>query len=504
METTPLGTEGTNDRPAERGTVRALWAIIVIGSALRLTWLFQPIRYDEAVTYLAFVSKGFTVVTTSYEGPNNHVLHSILVWVSSRVSRDEWCLRLPAFVAGCLVPLLTYLVGRRLYDVRTALFGAALTAVSVHLIEYATSARGYSMLVAFALVQILLADDVVRRGRQRDFLWFAVVTALGFYTIPTMLYPTVASVLWAGALALSMRRSVRWRRLLALAGVYGVACIGLTAALYASILKQENGWESLTANRWVEPIADRQAWWDITRRYGADLVLEWSLGFTTAGLAALTLLAVTSTLVRVRRGDVRGCWLVVAVMSVLVLVFLQRVAPFARVYMYILPAFLLAGAAGLSDLGGLLRIPTRATRAGMAVIAIAAAAFVVVARLPDRSTAGDKFPDTRAVVARLNQLVTDSDAVVYALVPSETIRYGLSRQGRKPWPYKVDASRLIVVMRDDDEIADALRFARLRASWFAEPTLIESIGQARVYELLPRDGTTPRQLSKRESRSTAK
>ena len=36
----------------------ALAAIITIGAALRLAWLFQPIRYDEAVTYLFYARAG--------------------------------------------------------------------------------------------------------------------------------------------------------------------------------------------------------------------------------------------------------------------------------------------------------------------------------------------------------------------------------------------------------------------------------------------------------------
>ncbi len=54
------------------------------------------------------------------------------------------------------------------------------------------NARGYTMMaVAFALL-LLLGQRLVERAGLADWVYFAVITALGFWTIPSMLYPLAA------------------------------------------------------------------------------------------------------------------------------------------------------------------------------------------------------------------------------------------------------------------------------------------------------------------------
>ena len=62
---------------------RLLVAICLLGALLRLTCLFQPIRYDEAVTWTEFASRPFVEVVSSYTDPKNHVFHTFLVKVAA-------------------------------------------------------------------------------------------------------------------------------------------------------------------------------------------------------------------------------------------------------------------------------------------------------------------------------------------------------------------------------------------------------------------------------------
>ena len=463
----------------------ALVAISLIGVALRLAWLFQPVRYDEATTFLRYVRGGLRTVVTDYDAPNNHVFHSLLVWLSTRLSTDVWAIRLPAFVAGALVPPATYFVGRRLYGRGPALFGAALVACSAHLIEYSTNARGYSIVTLFSLLQLIFADRIVRAARHADFAAFALATSLGLFTVPTMVYPTAATLAWAVLLATTEGHLIR--RLVRRTPIYVVATVGATLLLYLPILSQPNGSANLTSNRFVAPLRSFDAWRGAMNALGGQLVDEWSLGPTRIGLALLAALALFAI---ARRRDARSSWPLVATVVVLTMLLLQRVAPFARVFCFALPMLSLAGSAGLAD-------ALRATRSMPAFSVAACAAMathVVVARLPDRSAEADKFPDAAVVVAFLTPKIDAGDAVIAGGVPSAPMQYTLFREGRPPFAYRAGATRLWIVTRSDGSAAEALssRVNRLNAADFATPRLAFQSGIARVYEAVPHDGRTPK------------
>src|SRR5207253_11250661 len=111
--------------------------VLAIGAALRVLYLAQPIRYDEAVTYMYFVRLPWAEALSTYTYPNNHLFHTLLAKASVTVfGNSPWALRLPAFFAGVLVVPASYLTIRALYGARAALIAAGLVASSGVLILY--------------------------------------------------------------------------------------------------------------------------------------------------------------------------------------------------------------------------------------------------------------------------------------------------------------------------------------------------------------------------------
>src|SRR5204863_5259896 len=122
--------------------------------------------------------------------PNNHVFYSLLAKTTSSLAAwQPWALRLPAAVAGIAIIPLTWAVGRRYADRETALLGAALAGASTPLILYSTNARGYSLVVVLFLCLLLYADRLRDTPTIRGYGVFAMLSALGLYTIPVMFYP---------------------------------------------------------------------------------------------------------------------------------------------------------------------------------------------------------------------------------------------------------------------------------------------------------------------------
>ena len=117
----------------------ALGVLLALTVAVRIAFLFEPIRYDEAFTFTNYASKPLYVGLSTYTYPNNHLFHTFLVHISSRVfGGDPWAIRLPALVAGVLLVPAAYLLLRIVYDKHVALLCVGLVAVSAPLVVYST------------------------------------------------------------------------------------------------------------------------------------------------------------------------------------------------------------------------------------------------------------------------------------------------------------------------------------------------------------------------------
>ncbi len=89
----------------------ALISFIILGLVLRFAFLGRPMGHDETYTYMAFASRGIKTAITDYHLPNNHVLHTILVVISTSLfGNSPEAIRLPAFIAGVLLIPAVYLV----------------------------------------------------------------------------------------------------------------------------------------------------------------------------------------------------------------------------------------------------------------------------------------------------------------------------------------------------------------------------------------------------------
>src|SRR4051812_25853922 len=87
--------------PGGKGTIApdgvALAVILVIGTAVRLRYLSEPMRGDESFTYNEYARRSFDEAISLYTFPNNHLLYTGLVHLAvSRFGAEPWAIRLPA------------------------------------------------------------------------------------------------------------------------------------------------------------------------------------------------------------------------------------------------------------------------------------------------------------------------------------------------------------------------------------------------------------------------
>lgn len=354
-------------RPAAPPTQTRDWsigpipaAIIAIGAIARLLLLRGPPHYDEVFTVTEFASHSPLFFLTRYTHANNHVFHTLLVWIVRAVAGQRlWAVRIPAFIGGIVVLYAVYLLARRLSGETAALIALALVAGATPLVEYSAQARGYTILTALFLLLYLVDDDRLR----------AILIALGAWTVPTMLYAAAAWALW------SLVTERNWRRLAFVAAAGGA----LTFVLYLPIIVV-TGTDSITSNGNTLSVSYPELFRELPPTF-VEMATEWSLSFTL-GIAIFLALA---AIVAVARRDPGGLPLGYAIAAIVALLLVTRKVPFARVWLFVLPLAIIAAAATVASM-----VP-RLPRVVPMLVAVVIAANAV------RLTARDTFVDDPAM-----------------------------------------------------------------------------------------------------------
>lgn len=325
----------------------ALSAILLLAILLRLSFLSQPMRYDESFTFLNYASRPLHVGLSLYDKPNNHLFHTLLVHIACLLLGDEpRVIRLPALLAGILLVPASYIASRILFNRCAALLTAGLVASSSALVEYSTNARGYTLICLIFLAILALGTHLKRSKNPAAWLMFAVLSALGFYTIPTMFYPFGIVVTWLLLSAISGDASLPPRPLVRNLLLHIAVTAGLTFVLYVPPIVV-SGLASVTSNRFVAS----QPWSYFATQFPASLYGVWNQWHRDIPVAVTFLLMVgfLTSLVLGQRLTTRRVSIVLAVAIWCIPVLLvQRVVPYPRVWLFLLPLYMALASWGLS------------------------------------------------------------------------------------------------------------------------------------------------------------
>lgn len=286
--------------------------------------LLMPVSYDEACTFLQFTQNGFAVSASHYPAPNNHVLHSLITVVTQDlpfIDSNLIKLRISVLVVFVLTLLAVYRLAATHFDKRLALVTMAVGSVLFLSLYYSYLSRGYGLVNLFFILALTEAFDIIKKeDNGSHWIWFSVISILGFYTMPSFLYPFVT----LNALILYFRRSNLWRQFIACSCVIVVVFL-----LYLPIIANE-GIGAIVNNPYVKPI-------------GFVLTVKSLPAFYALALAEMTgihwifvMSAVAVSLRLIYRSKDRMMWVfsLVMILAPLVLLCIHRVIPFARVFCY--------------------------------------------------------------------------------------------------------------------------------------------------------------------------
>jgi mannosyltransferase len=290
--------------PAGVRDVRS-WGVIaapaLLAAVLSLIGLSaRSLGFDEGATASIAAQHGSALWRAiAHDGGNMSAYYLLMHVVIGAFGNGLVVLRLPSVIATVLTVALIAMIAERLFaDRRVTLGAGVLAAVSLPLLYWGQTARGYALMVAFAcaamLAFIALVDDRARSARERPGPWpaFVVAMTLAMYCsfVAALLIPVQVG-------ALLGRRGAARRYSSAL-----VAIAVLCAPLAVLAIRRGSG-----QLFWVQPISrmvDTQVLQSLTSA-GLQPVFHHSV--TTKALMWATLAAVVAlvadSLVRWRRGE---------------------------------------------------------------------------------------------------------------------------------------------------------------------------------------------------------
>jgi 4-amino-4-deoxy-L-arabinose transferase-like glycosyltransferase len=347
--------------PASLSGVEAacLAAIVLAGAAVRAVALFRPMEYDEAYTVVAFATQSLWGVLSDYSLPNNHVFHTLWVHFSWELfGLHTWSVRLPAFLAGVLLIAAVYGLARSLYGRSSAILAAGLVAAAPLMIGYSTNARGYSILGLVTVLVFWIGNYLKTHANTAAWAGLSLLAALGFFTVPIMLYPFGILFTWLGLSFLTgeLRHTYSFGRIVKYSGISGCLTGILTVLLYTPVLLG-SGLHALTGNVFIQA----EPWARFSGEFGwrmQDAFVSWTSGvpaWVTAlavlgfGLALALHLPVPGSAERLPL--IRGVPVQLAALVWLVVVLpIQRPLLLTKVWLFLYPLLLVWVAAGWGEL----------------------------------------------------------------------------------------------------------------------------------------------------------
>lgn len=406
-------------------------ALSVLALILRLLYIHYPLRYDEAFTY-DIAATGLLRTLSDYTYPNNHILHTILVYLGTRIANhSEWAIRLPAVLAGISVCLLIYIAARRLFSRQAAIVALALAATCPGLIGYSVTARGYMIQTVFSLLLLLIA---VRWRTDSSFApraYFTVVAALSMYLLLTSVYIILFAVIVLVAPSADKAHPLAAK----LRGL--VPCVvfagALTTFLYSPALIY-SGLNAFVANRFVTAVDNR--------------VFTLASSFQEAALVSIigwpwVLVAIVGLGVSLSLLHQGGRRLALGLFAIVTFALIQGGDPPSRIWTFAIPAILLMAGEGIARI---LKRPGIVHAAVAAIVITGAAGAVSPTAMAQMDYMLYNAPLAPEFAAFLNQRMSDRDAVFVDIRYGPSLRYYMSRLRKRTPVFDVDTPRPVEVL----------------------------------------------------------
>jgi hypothetical protein len=383
-----------------------------------------PMHCDELRTYFGSVARGPVASLLVYDDANNHILHSLMASLSTRMPIPEPLdLRLVSVMASVGSVAVLGLMLRSVLGAFPALTGVAAMLAVPATASQGAAARGYALCLLAALLGALATTRLVQGSSVlRARVLFILSCGLGALTIPVHVYSVLGLLAvrtFFAAVDRDRRAALRTSVDAALSGL--VALLGYAGAFLWS------GPGALTTQRYVRPLDPLDVLVGVPAYAGR--VGRWLLD-AEVGRAAIPVLILAAVILFLRSPPTRRAHRCLAALAaafalaVLVVPVLQRIYPPRRVWGPLAVSFAICIALAADRLRS--GSPAR-TVAGLLITVLA----VVGAVHASAGVRARNAFDTH--LARVEQRLADGgfeDVYVTSRFAALSLRYHAERRGR--------------------------------------------------------------------------
>ncbi len=436
----------------------ALLFICLASSLLRFYFsAIIAMRYDESFTFITYASQPFHYIITNYAFPNNHIFHTVLVRCAYLLfGNAPWVLRLPALVSGILLVPASYVTARYFYNKHVGLLTASLIGTSCALIEYSTNARGYILLCIIFMVLLFMGRFLLRKNSLSVWILFIGISSAGFYVMPNMVYPFGIVVCWIVIEALSGNVVIERKILLRNFTISLLIVMVAVCLLYVPVFAVSGDQVVFWMNRFK--IKSTLASYVQGLYYSLHPVWSyWNYGIPT-GLNHMLLVGfLLSLFCHKRVADHTTPMMIPIVLFLIPCLFFQKVIPPRRVWLFLLPLYLMTASAGIYyGIGWILRKkqkdPALVFNCVPTLIVVLLSMYAVIAKPAVYSNEGGSLRSADQITLHLRSYLKKGDRVV-AYSPSNYpllyyfVKYNLSTDYIVSNPIKT-AHRVILIVND--------------------------------------------------------
>lgn len=165
----------------------ALFLVLFVYLVFRAIFV-EPIK-DELMTYHFYVDGGYFIGKGTVIDANNHLLNSLLAWITHQLGRDFFWCRIPSLLA---FPLFFFWMKRFVSSVSSNAHRLILLLAVVCVpftLEYFAACRGYGMALAFMAGSLVYLHEWIRTGKAKNLVltcvtsWLMIASNASYLTI---------------------------------------------------------------------------------------------------------------------------------------------------------------------------------------------------------------------------------------------------------------------------------------------------------------------------------
>lgn len=195
--------------------------------------------YDELYTYYSFISRGPIYSAIHWPVPNNHVFYSVLSAFLDYLGNPYIGLRGISFIAACANLLLLYKFAGKFMNSYLAAGSTFLYAAVWQVNNLSVQGRGYTISITFYLLALLCLEKICREQASKwDYTVYACSLTGGLYALISSTFWVIPVCLTGGIVLLFLKRyKTLWKLIAA-----SLAAAAMTLFLYTLI------WLAIGAN----------------------------------------------------------------------------------------------------------------------------------------------------------------------------------------------------------------------------------------------------------------